>query len=258
MSVEFWNSRPCNIKHSNKEIGTLEYFEEVSARKYHVESHILEFAEFEKWSGKKVLEIGCGIGTDMISFLRHGAIYTGIDLSDNSISLAKKRSLVYNYDVSLYVADVSNLDLLKKLLKDNKYDLIYSFGVLHHVENINNAIKSCKYFLKENGVLKIMLYATNSWKNFKIQDGLDQFEAQYGVPIANTYTKKEVQDLLEDDFIDIDIYQTHIFPYKIEKYKNYEYEMEDYFKCMSADLFKCLEKNLGFHLCITAKYRIRH
>ena len=51
---EYWNNRPCNIKHSNKEIGTKEYFKEITARKYKVESHILEFADFKKWKGKKI------------------------------------------------------------------------------------------------------------------------------------------------------------------------------------------------------------
>ena len=53
------------------------------------------------------------------------------------------------------------------------------------------------------------------------------------------------------DFKNITIKQTHIFPYKIEEYKNYVYEKKDYFKYMPQELFDCLEKNLGWHLCIT-------
>lgn len=55
----YWNSSPCNIKHSTKEIGTKEYFDEVEHKKYFVEPHILTFADFAKWKNKKVLEIGC-------------------------------------------------------------------------------------------------------------------------------------------------------------------------------------------------------
>src|ERR1700684_258135 len=64
---EYWDRRPCNIRHSPEPVGTKAYFDQVEARKYFVEYHIPGFADFKKWSGKKVLEIGCGIGTDSIN-----------------------------------------------------------------------------------------------------------------------------------------------------------------------------------------------
>lgn len=94
----YWNSRPCNIRHSTLEIGTIEYFDEVEARKYFVEPHIPNFAGFESWRGKRVLEIGCGIGTDAVNFARSGAEYTGVELSVESLNLAKKRFEVYGLE----------------------------------------------------------------------------------------------------------------------------------------------------------------
>jgi 2-polyprenyl-3-methyl-5-hydroxy-6-metoxy-1,4-benzoquinol methylase len=78
---DYWDTRPCNIRHSPQPVGTKEYFDEVEARKYRVEPHIPAFAEFERWRGKRVLEIGCGIGTDTVNFARHGADVTSVDLS---------------------------------------------------------------------------------------------------------------------------------------------------------------------------------
>src|ERR1700744_2372637 len=92
---KYWNDRPCNIRHSTAPIGTKEYFDQVEARKYLVEPHIPAFAEFEKWRGKKVLEIGCGIGTDTMNFALAGAHVTTVDLSDRSMDLARKRAAVY-------------------------------------------------------------------------------------------------------------------------------------------------------------------
>src|ERR1017187_963444 len=92
---DYWNARPCNIRHSSQPVGTREYFDEVEARKYMVEPHIPGFAEFEKWREKRVLEIGCGIGTDTINFARHGARVTSVDLSEKSLELARQRARVY-------------------------------------------------------------------------------------------------------------------------------------------------------------------
>jgi len=248
---KFWNDRPCNIRHSTKEIGTKEYFEEVSKRKYFVENHIPEFADFKKYKNKKVLEVGCGIGTAAHSFIENGAIYTGIDLSDKSVEIAKKRLEVFNLTGNIYQMNIEDMITTPQNKETNDdFDLIYSFGVLHHTPDIQKSIQNIYKMLKPGGEFKMMLYAKNSWKYYEITEGLDQYEAQNGVPIANVYTHQEVRDLLTD-FNNITIKQAHIFPYKIEQYKNYVYEKKDYFEVMPPELFQCLEKNLGWHLCIS-------
>src|SRR5579863_920397 len=94
----YWDQRPCNIRHSPKPVGSREYFDEVEARKYFVEHHIPRFAEFERWRGKKVLEIGCGIGTDSISFARNGAQVTSVDLTEKSLEVARQRARVFGLE----------------------------------------------------------------------------------------------------------------------------------------------------------------
>lgn len=92
---DYWNRRPCNLRHSKKEIGSKEYFDEVEARKYFVEPHIPGFADFAQWKGKRVLEIGCGLGTDTINFARAGANVVALDYSDVSLDLASKRAWAF-------------------------------------------------------------------------------------------------------------------------------------------------------------------
>lgn len=252
----FWDTRPCNIRHSDKPFLSQEYFDEVEARKYFVEPHIPDFANFANWKGKKVLEIGCGIGTDAINFIRNGADYTGIELSSESLNITKKRVEVLglsHFNPQFYCVDAQNLNELKKFLGENPdFDLIYSFGVIHHSPRPDIIVRNCYELLKCGGTFKLMMYAKNSWKNFMIECELDQPEAQSGCPIAFTYTHEELKDLLTHfGFKNVNIQQTHIFPYKIEKYKKYEYEPEDWFKAMPETMFKTLEKKLGWHLCVT-------
>ena len=248
---KFWNDRPCNVRHSSKEIGTKEYFNEVETKKFRAEPHILEFTDFPQWKGKKVLEIGCGLATVGINFATYGADYTGVELSEESLVLAKKRFEVFEQTGKFYSG---NAEELSSFVPVETYDLIYSFGVIHHSPHPEKIIAEIKKYMNENSVLKIMLYAKDSWKNYMIKAGLDQPEAQYGCPIANTYSKQDVVELL-DGYEVLSIEQDHIFPYQVEPYKRGEYIKQDWFEAMPLEMFRTLEKNLGWHLLITAKLK---
>ena len=243
----YWNDRPCNIKHSNKTFCSKEYFDEVETKKHFVEPHIIEFAEFNKWENKKVLEIGFGIGTAAVNFIRNGCEYYGIELSQKSYDITKKRLECYNLDGNLYNVNAEdNLDFLG----ENTFDLVYSFGVIHHSPSPEKIIDNVYKLLKPNGKFKLMVYAENSWKKFLIDEEKEQYEAQNGCPLAYTYTNSQVYQLL-NKFENININQDHIFPYKIDPYKEGKYIKEDWFNCMPESMFKILEKKLGWHLCIT-------
>jgi SAM-dependent methyltransferase len=247
----YWDNRPCNVRHSSKELGSKEYYDEVEVKKFFVEPHILSFTDFPSWKGKKVLEIGCGIGTAAVNFARHGADYTGVELSEESLKLTQKRFEVYDLCGSFHLGNAEHLSTF--LPEGSKFDLVYSFGVIHHSPNPSNIIKQIANHMHKDSVLKIMLYAKNSWKAFMIEEGIDQPEAQSGCPIAFTYTKEEAQELLGERYNIIDIQQDHIFPYKIEPYRQSEYIKVPWFANMPEDMFKALENKLGWHMLITAK-----
>jgi SAM-dependent methyltransferase len=250
---QFWDNRPCNIRHSEQPIGSKEYFNEVERKKFFVEPHILSFTNFTQWNGKSVLEIGCGIGTAAINFAKAGATYTGVELSEESLKLTKQRFQVYEQQGSFYSG---NAEQLSDFLPEQKFDLIYSFGVIHHTPNPKNVINEIKEFMHKDSTLKIMVYAKHSWKNFMIESGLDQPEAQAGCPIAFTYTKEEIEhELLGSDFNIVSIDQDHIFPYQIDSYKKGEYIKQPWFEAMPDTMFKTLEKNLGWHMLVTATLR---
>ena len=263
----YWNARPCNIRHSTAEIGTEEYFNQVEARKYFVEPHIPAFAEFDKWLGKRVLEIGCGIGTDTINFARAGAIVTAVDLSSESLKLAKRRAEVFGLaeNICFYEA---NAEQLADVIQPEPFDLIYSFGVIHHSPNPGNIVDHIRQnFVHADSKIKIMVYNRYSWKVLGMllhNKGkfwkLDEIiathsEAQTGSPITYSYTKKSVESLMGDGFKIENIFIDHIFPYRIPKYVKYEYEREWYFRYLPKSVFSALERNFGWHLCLDASVR---
>lgn len=250
----YWDNQPCNIKHSKKEVGTIAYFNEVERRKYFVEPHIPEFADFSYWAGKTVLEIGCGIGTDAVQFARNGAFYTGLEISKVSLDLCRKRFEVFNLSGNFIEGNVENLD---DILTGQTFDLIYSFGVLHHTLNIEKALSSIKKFMNHNSTLKVMVYAKNSIKQALINSGLEQPEAQANCPIANSYTKEEIINLFKLAGLEIlELEQTHIFPYKISEYKRYKYVKEEWIALMPRTFFETLEKNFGWHMLINSRLRL--
>jgi 2-polyprenyl-3-methyl-5-hydroxy-6-metoxy-1,4-benzoquinol methylase len=261
---DYWNQRPCNIRHSTKPVGTKEYFDEVEARKYFVEPHIPRFAEFEKWKGKKVLEIGCGLGTDTINFARYGAQVTAVDLSEKSLELAKKRAEVYGLQdkITFYRG---NSEELTQLVPIETYDLVYSFGVIHHTPHPERVIEQIRNYVQPGSTIKIMVYNRYSWKALwiLITYGKGQFwraeelvarysEAQEGCPVTYTYTPAEAERLL-NGFEVSEYWVDHIFPYSIPEYKQYQYTKVWYFRWMPQPLFRWLERNFGWHLCVTAR-----
>jgi len=265
---DYWNARPCNVRHSTAEIGTKEYFDQVEWRKYFVEPHIPAFAEFDKWRGKKVLEIGCGIGTDTMNFARAGAQVTAVDLSSESLKLAKKRAEVFGLSDRINFYEV-NAERLSEYIPPEKYDLIYSFGVVHHSPHPEKIIAEVRdHFVHENSTLKLMVYYRYAWKVFwlLLKEGKGTFwkldehiarssEAQTGCPVTYSYNKKTIHDLLGEGFQAGDVFVDHIFPYRIPDYVKYEYVKEWYFRYLPEKVFRALERKLGWHLCVTAKVK---
>lgn len=246
--VDYWDNQPCNILNSTGEIGSKEYFDKNSQNRYFVEPHILKFAQFETYRDKRVLEIGCGIGSDGAEFAKNGADYVGIDISEKSLAVAKQRFEVYNIKGSFY--NLSGDD--PELLNFGKFDLIYSFGVLHHYPNIEKIIQNVHNLLNKNGEFKFMVYAKNSWKNAMIKKGLDRYEAQDNCPLANTYTHEDIINLLDDKFIVESLKQDHCFMYNIPDYKKRIYTLEPWFAAMPEDMRAAVKEYLGWHLLVKA------
>src|SRR5262245_46908567 len=262
----YWDARPCNIRHSPKPVGSREYFDEVEARKYFVEPHIPAFAEFERWEGKRVLEVGCGIGTDSINFARAGDELTAVELSSESIRIAEQRDDVMGVADRIPLVQ-DNAEDLTATLTDEPYDLVYSFGVVHHTPHPERALAEMRALIAPGGTLKLMVYHRRSWKVFWIvaAEGHGRFwktdelvaehsEAQTGCPVTYCYTRPEGRELVERRGFRVEGLQVdHVFPYRIRDYVQYRYVREPYFRWMPEPIFRAFEREFGWHLLVTAE-----
>jgi len=195
-------------------------YEQKRKFRYDLQDYMHESFRFDDWTGKKVLEVGCGSGIDTMEFARHGAIVTATDITDNAVTLT--RELANTAGLNVKVVQTSGLDLP---FPDASFDCVYSYGVLHHIPEVEKALGEISRVLKKGGSVMAMLYNRDSLlyaysiiyqhgiKGRLLLDGLcteQDLEARYserieGCPYTKTYTKEEARQLFSKWFDNIEV-----------------------------------------------------
>ena len=158
----FWQENPCGTEFADAPPGSRRFYELVEEHRYRKEWHIPAAAGFDQAKDLAVLEVGCGLGTDGAQFAKAGAHYTGIDLTDAAIDLAKRRFELFQLRGNFRVADAERLDF-----PDNSFDLVYSHGVLHHTPDTAAAVREIHRVLRPGGKAVVMLYHRDSY-NYRV------------------------------------------------------------------------------------------
>jgi ubiquinone/menaquinone biosynthesis C-methylase UbiE len=158
---EQWGDDPCGAVHGReREFGTREFFDEVERHRYEEYAPWMhEVMGFEKFAGARLVEIGCGMGTDLLQFARGGAKITGVDLTPRSVEISRHRFRLYDLPGDFTLADAERLPF-----PENTFDVFYSNGVLHHTPETDAAVREAHRVLKPGGTAKVMLYHRNSWE----------------------------------------------------------------------------------------------
>jgi ubiquinone/menaquinone biosynthesis C-methylase UbiE len=194
----YWEERPCGSGLTEAEAGSDQYFADIEAAKDDLEPYVHEFAQFPAWSGRDVLEIGCGLGTDTVRFARAGARITGVDLTDTAVELTRRRLEAESLDGVARQADAEELPFA-----DASFDLVYSWGVLHHTPDTRRAVREAHRVLRPNGEARIMLYNSRSlfalgvWlrRGLIQRRSLTEALATVESPGTKGYTKAELDEL---------------------------------------------------------------
>jgi len=158
---EYWNNKPCGSEFVEPQPGTRAYYEALEFVRYDLEPHILEVVPFAECRDLSVLEIGCGSGIDALQFVRHGARYTGIDLTPAAVDLTSRALDVFGFSGESHVADAEALPF-----EDASFDLVYSHGVLHHTPDTQRAVDEVRRVLRPGGRAIVMLYHRRSYNYY--------------------------------------------------------------------------------------------
>lgn len=193
---EFWDADPCGTRY----LGDAESFEAHAHARYTLEPHISEFAQFASARGLRVLEIGVGMGADYLEWLKAGARATGVDLSSASVERARRRCELAGYQPDLRVADAERLPF-----SDNTFDVVYSYGVMHHSPDTAQCLREAWRVLKPGGQARIMLYHHPSLTGamLRLRYGLWRGQSlrrtvyhHLESPGTQTFTQAEVRSLM--------------------------------------------------------------
>lgn len=198
---DFWNKASCGEELLLQGQDADAYERQRQAR-YDLEPYIPAFAEFPRWAGSRVLEIGVGLGADHQSFATAGAQLHGIDLTQRAVEHTRARLQKLGFSSALQVADAEALPY-----PDEHFDLVYSWGVLHHSPDTQRALNEVWRVLRPGATAKLMIYHTWSvvgfmlWARYGLLAGrplrpLREIYAQHlESPGTKTYTVQQAREL---------------------------------------------------------------
>lgn len=156
---QHWEDETCGTRYGES-ADRAAWMQETAEARYRLAPYIPSFANFKEARGKKVLEIGCGAGVDFLQWVKNGANATGVDLTEAGVAITRERLALENIPPESYkllTADAENLPF-----PDDTFDIVYSWGVLHHTPDTSRAFGEAFRVLKPGGTLRAMIYHTPS------------------------------------------------------------------------------------------------
>ena len=159
--ARFWGTEGCGSHFIKYTADRKEFYQDYTEFRYRTSWHIPMLVPFSEARNKEVLEIGCGNGTDGVMFASNGADYTGVDLTQTAVDATKDHFSLLGLPGRFKVENAERLTF-----PDETFDIVYSFGVLHHTPNPARAIEEVYRVLKPRGKAIIMLYHKNSFNYF--------------------------------------------------------------------------------------------
>jgi ubiquinone/menaquinone biosynthesis C-methylase UbiE len=243
---DYWNERIHDLEIVQHPIGTLGFFEDLDEYRFDKLSYLPGIVDFSGYKDKKVLEIGCGAGVDLVRFAQGGAKMTGVDLSKTAIDLAKNNVKLRGLKADLKVMNGEALTF-----PDNSFDMVYVHGVFQYTANARKMAEEAYRVLKPGGELIGMVYNRKGWLNvmskfFKVE--LEHEDA----PVLDKYTIREFKTILSS-FSDVTIIPER-FPVKSRLHKGIKgFLFNTFFVGVFNIIPRPLVRRSGWHLMAFAR-----
>lgn len=187
---DYWNRHIHDLDVSTHEPGSREFFADLD--QYHFEKlhHLPRLIDFTAYRGRKVLDVGCGAGTDLARFARGGAIVSGVDLSSSAIALARQNFAQQGLTADLREADGESLPFA-----DDMFDLVFAHGVVQYTSHDRALVEECRRVLKPGGTAVFQVYNRISWLNGLSKVMKVPLEHE-DAPVLKRYSAREFRALL--------------------------------------------------------------
>jgi len=238
---EYWNEHIHDLEITNHPVGTAGFFSDLD--QYHFEKlhHLVRLVSFDGYRGRRVLEVGCGAGTDLVRFAKGGAIVSGVDLSRSAIALARQ-----NFEQQRLEADLREADGEHLPFADNTFELVYAHGVVQYTPHPQALVDECRRVLKPGGEAVFQVYNRISWLNALSKLMKVPLEHE-DAPVLLKYSAAEFRALL-NGFRDVRIVEER-FPVKSRLHGGWKGTL---FNTFFVGTFNALPRSLvrrfGWHL----------
>jgi ubiquinone/menaquinone biosynthesis C-methylase UbiE len=243
----YWNERIHDLEMTDHPVGSKAFFDDLADYRFDKLHYLPALVDFGSFRGQRLLEVGCGIGTDLVRFARGGALVTGVDLSQTAIDLARK-----NFELNGVTPEeltVGNGEALS--YADGTFDVVYGHGVVQYTSNAPQLIRECHRVLKPGGTAIFMVYNRVSWLNALSKVMKVPLEHE-DAPVLKKYSIAEFRGLLKP-FAETRIVPER-FPVKSRLHKGWKGVA---FNTMFVGTFNALPRSwvrpLGWHLMAFCK-----
>lgn len=257
---EQWSQDPAGAVYGREhEFGTRDFFDEVERHRYQEYAPWMpEIMGFDKFSGQRLLEVGCGMGTDLLQFARGGAKVTGVDLTPRSIETSRQHLSLYDERGDFAVADCERLPF-----DDASFDVVYSNGVLHHTPDTEGAVREIHRVLRPGGQARVMLYHRRSfgfWTQVILLHGILKGEflrgnstadimSKYvevneggGRPLVKAYSRREARNLFSM-FSEVQLQVEQLTRPELYVFRN----------LVPESIFRRMRRSVGWNVIISAR-----